>query len=217
MPPGRCRCGVTRDPRRCRAGGILCAKAHMLPCHRTGAWCRAGGPPTPTAAGRCAVGAAQVAASAGAAHDVPRWAGVTGCAKYQFSEGGRLRWPPEKLAPQCAEGPISLQLVFSERSDSRNTLHARPRRGASARARARRRTGRGSLSGARAGRCALPVRHALKQAPSGPEQAAYRRRGVPPAPQHSPALGSIGSHNKSPVRVLHSARARAVGLHQIWL
>lgn len=38
---------------------------------------------------------------------------------------------------------------------------------------------------------------------------------MPPAPQHSPALGFIGSHNKSPVRVLHSARARAEGI--IWL
>lgn len=196
MPPSGC-------PLRSEGArwGVFCGlRPTLLPCPRTGARCRAGGPPPPTAAGRCAVGAARAAASAGAAREVPRWAGVTGFAKYQFSEGGRLWWPPGKLAPQWTEGPISLQLVFSERSVSRNTLHARPRRGASARARARRRMNRRGLSVARGGAAACPG-GMLAQASRGPARAAYRRRGVPPAPQQ-PRLSTFREQRKSPVHVL---------------
>lgn len=95
---------IARDLSKGARWGVFCGlRPTPLPCQRTGATCRDAGPPPPTAAGRCAVGAAQGAASAGAAREVPRRAGVTGFTKYQFSEGGRLWWPPEKLAPPSVQ------------------------------------------------------------------------------------------------------------------
>lgn len=82
MPPGVCRWwGHSCPCRRCMPGGILWASAHnpTLPPDRRnvpGRW-----PPDATGGGAwSAVGAAQQAASAGAACEVPRWAGVTGFA-----------------------------------------------------------------------------------------------------------------------------------------
>lgn len=77
--------------------GVFCGlRPTTLPCHRTGATCRAGGPPAPTAAGLECGGGCPSSASAGALPAVWRWAGVAYCAKYEFSEGSRLWWLPGK-------------------------------------------------------------------------------------------------------------------------